>query len=802
MDDPISRSVLIMSKKNRNHQPPRQQSSNANQVKPLGSILNGLMSAVNQTTQALGSEKPEWDESIFESLNASLPEERRDQFQKVLQQFMDLGKSVQAAITKASEAESTSNAAKEKLAEEARRLGVLENEITERESQIKPRISALDDRETSLIEAQKLLEIGQANARAQFLNENNQALSQRREELSQIELQKVALLGELAKQRSEALKHVEEETAQIVRDLEQRQQEIEKASGEIEAQKANLEMQQRRLARDHHSADQLEGMIRKQLEEEMEAALRKKADENEKLRSRSNRLAEELEQVRAKLDNFNTLEIALAGRSAESLIEEANEWRRKSLNQDVLIHQLEAKNADDESVTLRKEKDLLEEELRTLRPELEELRGQSRQFRVGVLEKEQWAMERRLLHKKNELLSAHLNDLESRIQGLTEAQGKQGAFPELGRMDTEFKFNTPASVEPIANLKAFTEELRHRIAASQPGNPLYFRLEDLQLFVGGLAMSQLHVFQGISGTGKTSLAKAFAKAVGGECTDIAVQAGWRDRADLLGHYNAFEKKFYEKDCLQALYKAQTPAFSDRVNIVLLDEMNLSRPEQYFADFLSALEKEPGDRKVPLMESAPANAPKLLRDGREILLPENVWFIGTANQDETTNELADKTHDRAFVMELPRHEGQFEFNAQLDLVNYQFKSLKAAFAKAQKKEEATVRDILKFISNSELTSVLEKQFDRGWGNRFERQALKFLPVVKAAGGSFETAIDHLLATRIFRAGKVTQRYDTDKNDLSAIEKALHNTLSKIFPNIVPVRCQIAIEKDMIRLEKGA
>ena len=79
---------------------------------------------------------------------------------------------------------------------------------------------------------------------------------------------------------------------------------------------------------------------------------------------------------------------------------------------------------------------------------------------------------------------------------------------------------------------------------------------------------------------------------------------------------------------------------------------------------------------------------------------------------------------------------------------------------------------------------------------------FLPVVKAAGGSFETAIDHLLATRIFRAGKVTQRYDTDKNDLSAIEKALHNTLNKIFPNIVPVRCQLAIEKDMLRLEKGA
>ncbi|MBN0287701.1 AAA family ATPase, partial [Pseudomonas aeruginosa] len=96
--------------------------------------------------------------------------------------------------------------------------------------------------------------------------------------------------------------------------------------------------------------------------------------------------------------------------------------------------------------------------------------------------------------------------------------------------------------------------------------------------------------QGISGTGKTSLAKAFAKAMGGFCTDIAVQAGWRDRDDLLGHYNAFERRFYEKDCLQALYRAQTPRWRDTCNVILLDEMNLSRPEQYFAEFLSALEK--------------------------------------------------------------------------------------------------------------------------------------------------------------------------------------------------------------------
>ena len=144
--------------------------------------------------------------------------------------------------------------------------------------------------------------------------------------------------------------------------------------------------------------------------------------------------------------------------------------------------------------------------------------------------------------------------------------------------------------------------------------------------------------------------------MGGFCQDIAVQAGWRDRDDLLGHFNAFERRFYEKDCLQALYKAQTPHWQDTCNVILLDEMNLSRPEQYFAEFLSALEKNnPDERLISLSETALPGAPDMLRDGRQILVPKNVWFIGTANHDETTNELADKTYDRSHVMTLPKQD---------------------------------------------------------------------------------------------------------------------------------------------------
>lgn len=101
--------------------------------------------------------------------------------------------------------------------------------------------------------------------------------------------------------------------------------------------------------------------------------------------------------------------------------------------------------------------------------------------------------------------------------------------------------------------------------------------------------------------------------------------------------------------------------------------------------LSALEKEPDDRWIRLVESRPPNAPGMFREGREVRLPQN-RFIGIANQDETTNELADKTHDRAFVLELLRHEVRFEPDRTLNPKTYSFSSLNDASTKAQRMEE--------------------------------------------------------------------------------------------------------------------
>ena len=191
------------------------------------------------------------------------------------------------------------------------------------------------------------------------------------------------------------------------------------------------------------------------------------------------------------------------------------------------------------------------------------------------------------------------------------------------------------------------------------------------------------LLQGISGTGKTSLPLAFASAVGGGIEIIEVQAGWRDRQDLVGYYNAFHRHYYATNFLQALYKAGTPAYRDRLFLMVLDEINLSRPEQFFADFLSALEQPVGERRLTLVNDPVSQAPRLMMEGRHLPIPPNVWFIGTANHDESTAEFADKTYDRAHVMEMPRktEAAHFDVERRVKRNALSFTELEEAFNQA-------------------------------------------------------------------------------------------------------------------------
>ncbi len=477
-------------------------------------------------------------------------------------------------------------------------------------------------------------------------------------------------------------------------------------------------------------------------------------------------------QLLSQLSSFSDIERQFGDSTPKQILEELSSSKLKISELRLKLDEKPSDQIEAQLKELKKNHEALEQEYRNAQTELQQNKTQLNKNRMSVIELEQVEKQKQALAKHNELLKGALDQLSADVDELVNKQQSKTAFPALLELDDKLRAN--AMTENIPSLDGFAKELQQRIGwDARENKALYYRLEDIQLFIAGLSMSRLHILQGISGTGKTSLAKAFARAVGGGCKTISVQAGWRDKGDLVGHFNAFEKKFYEQETLQGLYEAQCPAYSDRPYIVLLDEMNLSRPEQYFAEFLSALELDPKDRVLPLMTTGQINGPELLIDGRKIRIPENVWFIGTANHDETTYEFADKTYDRAHVMELPRHTDKFEINKDLESVTFSFSSLENAFEAASIKHKTTVSKLIKAMDDSMFSDCLEHDFNVSWGNRLERHLTRFIPVMLECGSDIGFALDHMLATKVLRAGKATGRYDTEHEDISNLIDALED-----------------------------
>jgi len=381
------------------------------------------------------------------------------------------------------------------------------------------------------------------------------------------------------------------------------------------------------------------------------------------------------------------------------------------------------------------------------------------------------------LDAQEKLLGAKINELRAEVDQYTQADEQRNPFKALLVLDEEpgCKQGAP-TISPLetpsSSLKDFVSDLRHRIACAQKGKRLHYSERDIRCFLGGLAMSKLMMLQGISGTGKTSLPDAFARAVGTEAAIVEVQAGWRDRQDLLGYYNAFHRQYYTTNFLQALYKAGTPGFRDRLVFIVLDEINLSRVEQFFADFLSALELPEDRRKITLHSDKVTDMPPaLLEDGRHLKIPPNVWFIGTANHDETTTDFAPKTYDRAHIMELPRNRDAFAVSPKPPRASISFQALTKEIQKAQNSEprKKEVTDVLTWLHNGELATTLDKRFRVGWGNRLERDIERFVPIVKEAGGTVGEALDHLLQTKVFR--KLRDRHDVRVKALEDVRDCL-------------------------------
>ena len=165
----------------------------------------------------------------------------------------------------------------------------------------------------------------------------------------------------------------------------------------------------------------------------------------------------------------------------------------------------------------------------------------------------------------------------------TVADTSASRFSQLARIDEELSKSTAAVPYDTCELDELCEKFRE-YAAGKLG--LYYDIADIRRFIAGMGISKLIILRGMSGTGKTSLAYAAGEFFGNSSTVVPIQPMWKERSDMIGYFNEFTKKFNETTMLCKLYEA---GGKGDVYITVLDEVNISRIEYYFAEFLSLLE---------------------------------------------------------------------------------------------------------------------------------------------------------------------------------------------------------------------
>ena len=271
---------------------------------------------------------------------------------------------------------------------------------------------------------------------------------------------------------------------------------------------------------------------------------------------------------------------------------------------------------------------------------------------------------------------------------------------------------------------------------------LYYSPRIISLFFSGLASSKIVILEGISGTGKTSLPYAMAKFFENNANIISVQPSWRDRAEMVGYLNEFTKRFNETDFLKALYES---IYRNDVNFIVLDEFNLARVEYYFAEFLSILEMpNPSEWKIDLVSEPKPNDPLKVLNGK-ITVPENVWFVGTANKDDSTYTITDKVYDRAIALEFNNKADPFEA-PDTKPVHMSYEYLSELFDDAIHKYPVSEASLEKF---SILDNYVKKTFKVAFGNRIMKQVHKFVPVFVGCGGTEVEGLDYIFANKVLR-----------------------------------------------------
>lgn len=546
---------------------------------------------------------------------------------------------------------------------------------------------------------------------------------------------------------------------------------------------------------------------------ELEIEIRDEKERYRILLEKYTALSDKLQDTQVLLDSIKTeIEGPRGGKKSiavTSIIAELQELKAKyeglvrihdKYHDEQAIAELEekAERAD----ALERERNALELERNRYREEAVAARNASKELEVVKQEVEATnALNEHLLQE----LESHKTALESRTGDTCPSLSKVDA--EVEEEDFVNAINERFQKTQLTSLSQIVTHVKN-FAGSGCGNngvKLYYSDNDLRAFLSGMAVSKLIILQGMSGTGKSSLPEVFAEAICGFEKLIPVESSWRDRNELLGYYNDFNKKFNAKTFTIELYRLAKKRCKDIPSFMILDEMNLARIEYYFSDFLSILQKTkkeewmielvssdmrtlpmelPEEVKKKMKKEEPTifavwekieksrqgdltsetsdeekeqltsylaklghlTGAKDLIDGRKIQVSDNIWFIGTANRDESTFEISDKVYDRAQVVSLNK-KGKSEGT---------YKKTEKKFISVDDLQGLFDSAIQSFTHSAEVMERLDRldeklmeKFDISFGNRIVTQTIDFTAVFMAAGGTMEDALDYQISTKILR-----------------------------------------------------
>lgn len=740
----------------------------------------------------------------------------------VIKKFMDdigiLEEEKKTADEAAAEAKRLSEELESQCADLAEKKAKIQEEYDAIKAEYDKAVSTIDSAQTeaegiiSLAKEESETIAAEAKASADAtIEEANQKANEIREAAEKERIEKLTSAAEEAR---EVWKSQIEDLKKQIEDISRREKELHDAQLKLDSDRQDFEFEKEAL-------DDEKAYVQRRKErydssspakvEELEVELKDEKSKYGMLIEKYEALSKRHEETQVLLDTVKTeIESSNGGKkivSMREIIAEMQEFREKYER----LAAVYEKYPDDASISALEEKAQRAEKLERENSALEQERNRYREEAVAARNaSKELEVVRQEVEATNALNEHLLQELESHKTALESRTGD--TCPSLSKVDTETEesdfvadINRRVQRTSLESLRDIVSHVKNYAGSRNKDERLYYTDNDIRAFLAGMAVSRLIILQGMSGTGKSSLPRIFSEAISGFNRLIPVESSWRDRNELLGYYNDFNKKFNAKSFTIELYRSTKKRCKEVPTFIVLDEMNLARIEYYFSDFLAILQEpdhdkwlielvssdmrtlpmelpeevkqkmrkddptvfaiwekiersrqgdlksETSDEEKEMLTSYLAKLGRLtgakdLIDGRKIRVTDNIWFIGTANQDESTFEISDKVYDRAQVVSLNRKgvsEGQYantekKYISVTDLI----KLFEGAINAYKKKAEVEAR-------LEKLDAVLMDKFDISFGNRIVTQTVDFAAVFTAAGGSLEDALDYQISTKILR-----------------------------------------------------